>query len=117
MGHMDVTFDYLPEFERRAKALAKKYKSFPNDYQALLDSLENNPFQGSALGANVFKIRMSIESKGRGKSGDARVLTYTIRQENETVAITLMTIYDKSEISNVSDTYIKSLVQEANNKM
>ena len=43
MGHMDVTFDYLPEFERRAKALAKKYKSFPNDYQALLDSLENSP--------------------------------------------------------------------------
>ena len=44
MGHMDVTFDYLSEFERRAKALAKKYKSFPNDYQALLNSLENNPF-------------------------------------------------------------------------
>ena len=50
---MEVIFKYLPEFERRAKALAKKYKSFPKDYDDFLDSLEKNPFQGISLGKNV----------------------------------------------------------------
>lgn len=36
------TFYYLPEFERRAKALAKKYRSFVDDYNAFLDELEQN---------------------------------------------------------------------------
>ena len=36
---MNVTIDYLPESERRAKALAKKYKSFPADYDAYLRQL------------------------------------------------------------------------------
>lgn len=41
---MTVIIDFLPEFERRAKVLAKKYKSFPSDYDAFLDELEKNPF-------------------------------------------------------------------------
>ena len=47
---MKVEFHYLPEFERRAKALAKKYKSFRQDYDDFLDSLEEAPFQGTSLG-------------------------------------------------------------------
>jgi len=50
---MEVIFKYLPEFERRAKTLAKKYKSFPKNYDDFLDSLEKNPFQGISLGKNV----------------------------------------------------------------
>ncbi len=34
-----VAFEYLPEFERRAKALAKKYRSFVDDYNTFLDEL------------------------------------------------------------------------------
>lgn len=73
---MKVTFDYLLEFEKRAKALAKKYKSFTSDYKTFLDELEENPFGGVSLGHNVYKTRMSIASKGKGKSGGARVITY-----------------------------------------
>lgn len=32
-----LTFDYLPKFERRAKALAKKYRSFVDGYNTFLD--------------------------------------------------------------------------------
>ena len=39
---MMVAFEYLPEFELRAKALAKKYRSFVDDYNAFLDELERN---------------------------------------------------------------------------
>lgn len=110
---MKVTFDYLDEFERGAKALRKKYPSFEDDYNTFLDELEKNPFSGESLGKHTYKNRMAIASKGKGKSGGARVITYNIQQQSEDeVIITLMTIYDKSEISNVSDAYLRSLVQE-----
>lgn len=56
---------------------------------------------------------MLITSKGKGKSGEARIITYNIQQStDEIVLITLMAIYDKSAISNVSDNYLRSLVKE-----
>lgn len=55
---------------------------------------------------------MAIASKGRGKSGGARVITYNVQQTENDVTITLMSIYDKSEISNVSDAYLRQLVNE-----
>ena len=114
---MKVTFDYLDEFERGAKALRKKYPSFESDYDAFLDELEKNPFSGESLGKHTYKSRMAIASKGKGKSGGARVITYNLqKQSEEEILITLMTIYDKSEIENVSDAYIRSLVQEIESK-
>lgn len=110
---MKVTIGYLDEFKRRVKALRKKYPSFQSDYYTFLKELEENPFAGESLGRHTYKYRMSITSKGKGKSGGARVLTYNIKRLNEDeVLVTLMTIYDKNEVSNVSDAYIKSLVQQ-----
>ena len=110
---MKVTFDYLDEFERGAKALRKKYPSFVNDYETFLNELEANPYAGESLGQHTYKHRMAIASKGKGKSGGARVLTYNVQKLNEEeVLVTLMTIYDKSEISNVSDAYMRCLVQQ-----
>ena len=39
------------------------------------------------------------------------MITYNIQQANEDIFITLMSIYDKSEISNVSDSYLRQLIQ------
>jgi len=114
---MNVTIDFLPEFERRAKALAKKYRSFPADYEAFLDELEKDPFGGDPLGHNTYKYRMAIASKGKGKSGGARVITYNVQKPTtDDVLITLMSIYDKSEIDNVSDAYLRQLVQSIENR-
>ncbi|MCR5158572.1 MAG: type II toxin-antitoxin system RelE/ParE family toxin [Prevotella sp.] len=114
---MKVTFKYLAEFERLAKDLRKKYKSFKDDYNTFLDELELNPFSGEPLGHHTYKNRMTIASKGKGKSGGARVITYNIKKiTDDEIVITLMTIYDKSDISNVSDAYIRSLVQSIENK-
>lgn len=110
---MKVSFDYLDEFERGAKALRKKYPSFEKDYDIFLDELEKNPFAGESLGQHTYKHRMAIASKGKGKSGGARVITYNVQQTgSEEFLITLMAIYDKSDIENVSDAYLKSLVQQ-----
>ena len=110
---MKVSFNYLLEFERRAKALSKKYKSFESDYSNFLDELEQNPFSGESLGRHTYKYRMSIASKGKGKSGGARVITYNVQEKTENeIVVTLMTIYDKNEISNISDAYLRNLVQQ-----
>ena len=93
--------------------LAKKYKSFQTDYETFLNSLETDPFQGISLGKNVYKTRMAISSKGKGKSGGARVLTYNIKKvKPEILVITLLSIFDKGEMENVSDSYIKGFVKE-----
>ena len=92
--------------------MAKKYKSIGEDYKALKESLLDNPFQGDNLGNGVRKIRMAITSKGKGKSGGARVLTLNVLVSDD-ANVTLLTIYDKNEIDNVSDEYIRWLVSEA----
>ena len=71
---MKVIIDYLSEFEHRAKELSKKYKSFESDYCIFLSELEKNPFGGESLGRHTYKHRMAIASKGKGKSGGARVI-------------------------------------------
>ena len=110
---MNVKIDFLPEFMRLAKPLWKKYASFEKDYLLLLDELRSNPFVGIPLGEGGRKGRMTISSKGKGKSGGARVLTYSVNKESDDeIKVTLLSIYDKSKISNVSDDYISSLIKE-----
>ena len=114
---MKVTFDYLDEFEKGAKALRKKYPSFEDDFDTFLNELEANPYGGESLGQHTYKNRMAIASKGKGKSGGARVITYNLQQHgDDEVLITLMTIYDKSDLENVSDAYLRSLVQQIEGK-
>lgn len=108
---MAVEIGYHSEFARQLKQLSKKYPSMKEDYVSFLNNLLDNPLQGVDLGNGVRKIRFVIKSKGRGKSGGARVITYNVEEiANETLFVTLLTIYDKSEINNVSDSYIKQLV-------
>ena len=108
---MKVSFILSEEFLRQFKRLSKKYSSLVNDYDAFKAELRKNPFQGDDLGNGVRKVRMSIASKGKGKSGGARVITFNVIQhEDESIEITLLTIYDKNEISNVTDKYIKWLI-------
>lgn len=110
---MKVSFHITPEFERMAKPLAKKYKSFERDYDTFLNELSDNPLQGTSLGSGIYKVRMAIASKGKGKSGGARVLTYHVSKiTDEIFDITLLSIYDKGEISNVSNSYIKQLLKQ-----
>ena len=112
---MKVSFILSDEFIRQFKRLAKKYSSLLNDYDIFKEELRKNPFQGNDLGNGVRKVRMSITSKGKGKSGGARVITLNVTQlEDDTIEITLLTIYDKSEISNVTDKYIKWLISLIN---
>lgn len=101
-----------PHFERSAKILSKKYRSLKSDLGNLIDSLSQNPMQGDELSPGIRKIRLAIKSKGRGKSGGARVITYTIVTSTEHGSVYLMDISDKADYSTVDVAIIQSMVNE-----
>jgi hypothetical protein len=76
----------------------------------LVKQLSNEPELGFSLGSNLFKIRLRISSKGKGKSGGARVITFLIKQERE---IYWVAIYDKSELETLSRSRIKDYLKAA----
>ena len=98
----------IPPFDKQLKRLAQKYPSLKNEFAELLESLEQTPEQGTNLGNNCYKIRIAIASKGKGKSGGARVITNFVLAE-ETVF--LISIYDKSENENLTDKELEELLK------
>ena len=87
---MNVKIEPLPTFKREAKRLNKHYASFADDYEKLIAELENNPHLGTDLGGGLRKIRMAITSKGKGKSGGARVISFTVVVAVEETEINLL---------------------------
>lgn len=78
----------------------------------MLEELEANPNLGTDLGGGLRKIRMAIASKGRGKSGGARVITFSVIISVEETEVNLLTIYDKSERESVSRAEIEHLLEK-----
>ena len=98
----------IPTFNKGLKRLLKKYISLKSEYANLLEELQNNPTLGTKISDNCYKIRLAITSKGKGKSGGARVVTHVI-VDNETIY--LLNIYDKSEQNNVTDKELQQLLK------
>lgn len=97
-------------FKRCAKPLAKRYRSFQKDYDDFLDDLEKNPKMDIDLGNGLRKVRMSIASKGKGKSGGARVITFDMIERND--CLYLIYVYDKSDADSVNLSVIKEIISE-----
>ena len=108
---MNVKIEPLPTFKREAKRLNKHYASFADDYERFINELEANPRLGTDLGGGLRKIRMAITSKGKGKSGGARVISFTVVVAVEESEINLLYIYDKAEHSSISKKEIEELLR------
>jgi mRNA-degrading endonuclease RelE of RelBE toxin-antitoxin system len=101
---MSYKIVYTKDFEKEIKRLASKYPSLKFDFQNFLADLTENPTIGVSLGNNCYKVRLAISSKGKGKSGGARIITF-VKISIETVV--LISIYDKSQQSTITDKEIK----------
>jgi len=95
-------------FERQTKRLVKKYPSLKKEIQELIRVLKEDPENGTSIGHNCYKIRLAIASKGKGKSGGARVITHVIFKDD---TVYLISIYDKSDIENLTDKDILELIK------
>ena len=101
---MKYEVETTESFLKDLKKLSKNYPSIKDDLNELKETLEKNPCEGTPIGKNIYKIRLAIESKGKGKSGGARVITflYAIKK-----TLYLLAIYDKSEMESIKDNEIK----------
>jgi hypothetical protein len=95
-------------FERQAKRLIKKYTSLKSEIFDLIEVLKESPELGTSIGNECFKIRLSIASKNKGKSGGARIITHFKIDED---SVFLLTIYDKSDKENITDKELKELLE------
>ncbi len=105
-----MSYNVIPieRFRKEAKRLGRKYPSLKSELAQLSDELSENPAMGTSLGNNAYKIRIAIKSKGQGKSGGARIITYLVTPLKE---IYLLTIYDKSEFDTIDDKTLESIVK------
>jgi len=110
-----MNFSVIPstKFKKEAKRLIKKFPSLKQELYDLSIILTKNPETGTPLGNNTYKVRLAIKSKGKGKSGGARVITYVVTENKE---IYLLTIYDKSEFDTLDDKTIKIIIESLNSE-
>lgn len=110
---MNASIIVTPNFQREAKRLIKKYISLKSEIETLATALEENPTLGTRITENTYKIRLAVKSKGKGKSGGTRVITYLEAKviENEsTTDVYLLSIYDKSERASITDDVLENLI-------
>jgi len=109
---MANSIGYTPIFEKYFKRYAKKYRSLPSDLLELEQKLILNPHIGIDMGEGFFKIRLVVKSKNRGKSGGFRVITYLVENTGQETVITLIIIYDKSEISTITKEDLQNILNQ-----
>jgi len=108
---MSYNVKTISVFEKQAKRLIKKYPSLKTELLSLITILKENPLHGITLGKDCFKIRISIASKGKGKSGGARIITHFMITDS---SVYLLSIYDKSEKDSLTDKELKELLSFIN---
>jgi mRNA-degrading endonuclease RelE of RelBE toxin-antitoxin system len=104
-----MSYKVIPvdKFKKEAKRLIKKYPSLKVELVEVANSLSEEPTLGTPLGNDTYKIRVSIKSKAKGKSGGARIITYVVTPQME---IYLLTIYDKSEFDSIDDKTLRRII-------
>jgi len=77
--------------------------------------LKKDPRLGESLGNNAYKIRISVESKGKGKSGGIRIISYLetiiLLSEDSVTEVNLLSIYDKSNTATICKIELKKLIK------
>lgn len=107
---MNYSVKTIPRFEKNLKKLSKKYPSLKSEYANLVKNLKENPELGTLIGHNCYKIRLAIASKGKGKSGGTRVITYFLVADD---SVYLLSIYDKSDKDNLTDKELTRIIHRA----
>ena len=106
---MSYNIELSDNFKKEAKKLSKKYPSLKNELAELFEELEENPTKGTPLGNDVYKIRLAIASKNKGKSGGARVMSFVKITET---SVLLFSIFSKGEKDNITDNEIQELLYQ-----
>lgn len=106
-----VALNYSAAFLRQLKRLRKKYRHIQSDLQPLLDELQSGATPGDRVqgtGYTVHKVRLPNSDAQRGTSGGYRVIYYVQTASGRL----LVTIYSKTEQSDIPDDDIRRIIEE-----
>ena len=108
---MPVNIEFTPEFKRNLRALSKKYRHIKSDVDPLILDLQSGLLPGDQVTGTsytIFKVRIPNRDVQKGKSGGYRLIYYLQTK----VDIILITIYSKSEQSDITAVQIRRIVRE-----
>ena len=106
-----VSISFTLEFKRNLRALAKKYRSIRSDIQPLIDNLLAGELPGDqvpGVSLTIFKVRLQNSDIQKGKRSGYRCIYY-LKTRN---IIILVTVYSKSEQSDISTAKLRSILHE-----
>lgn len=106
-----VSISFTLEFKRNLRALAKKYRSIRSDIQPLINQLVAGELPGDQIpgvSLAIFKVRLKNSDIQKGKRSGYRCVYYLKTRED----IILVTVYSKSEQSDVSTARLQTILRE-----
>jgi hypothetical protein len=109
---MKTNFLVTGRFDKSYKRLKKKYASLPSELEQFKKDFAENNEMGASLGNGFRKVRLAILSKGKGKSGGARIITYEMYFKADENTVILVDIYDKSEKETMNENEYIQILQE-----
>jgi len=104
-----ITFTF--EFKRNLRALSKKYRHIRDDIQPVIEQLQAGQIIGDQItgsGYAIFKVRIRNRDISKGKRSGYRLLYY-LRTPTD---ITLITVYSKTEQSDITVKQIRRILEE-----
>lgn len=110
-NHQPFDIQLTLQFQKDLKQLAKRYRSIRKDLDPLIAQLKKGDLVGDQLvGLNreVFKVRLTNSDIRKGKSAGYRVIYYIKTK----ASIVLITIYSKSDLSDISKQFIEDIIRD-----
>jgi len=111
MSSSSIEIFLTSRFKKDLSQLAKRYRSIRKDLEPLIEQLKSGEALGdqiSGLNNQVFKVRLKNSNIQKGKSAGYRVIYYV---KTET-SVVLVTIYSKSDISDIENNAIEKIIKE-----
>ena len=108
---MTVKVDYSNEFKRNLRQLSRRYRSIRQDLEPIVEQLRSGEIIGdqvSDVGHTLYKARIKNSDNQKGKSGGYRIVYYLKTKEH----ITLVTLYSKSDQSDISAAKLRSIISD-----
>lgn len=102
---------YTEAFKRQLKRTSRKYRHTRTDIEPVIRSLEAGETPGNQIrgvGHPLYKVRVKNTDARRGKSGGYRIIYYL----QSTDDVLLVTIYSKTEQSDIEAAQLKQILDE-----
>ena len=111
-----ITITTTDRFDAKIRKLGKRYRSIRLDILPLIEQLESGKLPGDQIPGieyTLFKVRVRNNNIQKGKSGGYRVVYYLKTEER----IMLVTIYSKSDESDVTIAELRGILTNAEKKL